>query len=97
MSAILGLAAANLVFSFLLNYALALCGARLTKNIRVMMFESLLKQEIAFYDCDQNRSSVLSAQLSHNAPLCKGLTSDKLGLLCQGFSGHQICFNLKFY
>lgn len=55
-SAILGLALVNFVFAFLLNYSLAFCGARLTTKIRIKMFESLLRQEIGFYDMDQNRS-----------------------------------------
>lgn len=51
------------------------------------MFESMLRQEIAFHDMDENRSSILTTQLAVNPPLCKGLTSDKIGIMCQGFSG----------
>lgn len=51
------------------------------------MFESLLRQEIGFHDLDINRSSVLATKLATYPPLCKGLTSDKIGFICQGMSG----------
>lgn len=97
MTFILGLAAINFISSFCVNYSLAICGAKLTTKIRVKMFESMLRQEISFHDMDQNRSSILSSQLAANAPLCKGLTSDKLGLLCQGFSGVGLAIIVSFY
>ncbi len=85
MIIIFGLGILNFLFTFFLNYALSVSGAKLTKKIRVKMFESMLRQEISFHDMDQNRSSILTSQLAYNAPLLRGLTSDKLGLLCQGF------------
>lgn len=61
------------------------------------MFESMLRQEIGFHDLDKNRSSILATQLAINPPYCKGLTSDKIGTLCQGFSGvgFAIIFSLS--
>lgn len=47
----------------------------------------MIRQEIGFHDEDQNRSSILATQLQMYPPLCKGLTSDKFGVLFQGFSG----------
>ena len=61
------------------------------------MFESMLKQEIGFHDLDENRSSILTSQLATSAPFCKGLTSDKFGLLCQGFFGIGLATVLSFY
>ena len=60
------------------------------------MFESMLRQEIAFHDMDMNRSSILTTQLAINPPLCKGLTSDKIGILCQGFSGVGFAIIIAF-
>ena len=47
----------------------------------------MLRQEIGFHDLDKNRSSILTTQLAVNPPYCKGLTSEKVGTLSQGFSG----------
>jgi ATP-binding cassette subfamily B (MDR/TAP) protein 1 len=84
---ILGIAVVNLATTILHSYAFALAGAKLTKRLRVKMFESMLRQEVAFHDLDENRSSILSTKLSASAPLCKGLTTDKLSLFSQGFAG----------
>jgi ABC-type multidrug transport system fused ATPase/permease subunit len=69
------------------NYAFGEAGARLTKRLRVKVFECLLRQEIGFHDLDENKSSVLTTKLATSAPLCKGMSSDKLSLLSQGFAG----------
>lgn len=47
----------------------------------------MLRQEVSFHDMDQNRSSILSTQLAVIAPRCKGLTTDLIGIYCQGFGG----------
>ena len=51
------------------------------------MFESMLRQEIAFHDEQENRSSILATKLISVPPLCKGLTSDKIGVICNGLMG----------
>jgi ATP-binding cassette subfamily B (MDR/TAP) protein 1 len=50
------------------------------------MFESMIRQEMAFHDQDENKSSALATRLATNVPFCKGLTSDSLNLLCQAVS-----------
>lgn len=61
-------------------YSFGLSGARLTKRIRVKMFESMMRQEMAFHDLDENRPSVLSTKLSSSAPYCKGISGEKIGM-----------------
>lgn len=83
---ILALAGVNLVTTFLLNYSFSLVGNRLTKRVRVKTFASLLRQEVAFHDLEENKSSYLTSQLSGSIPLCKGITSDMLNIICQALS-----------
>jgi ATP-binding cassette subfamily B (MDR/TAP) protein 1 len=87
MGILIALAVINVVAQIVYSYAFALCGSRLTKRLRVKMFESLLRQEVAFHDHDENKSSVVATQLSMSTGICKGLTSDKISLLSQGFAG----------
>lgn len=47
----------------------------------------MLRQEIAFHDLNENKSSILATQLSSNTRMCRGITSDKISLLSQGLSG----------
>ena len=71
MGILFGLAVVSAFASFMLNYALGLAGARLTKRLRLHVFENLLRQEVSFHDIDQNRSSILSTQLAASVPFCK--------------------------
>lgn len=87
MGILIGLAVLNMFAQLVYSYAFALCGSRLTKRIRIKMFESLLRQEIAFHDMEENKSSILATQLSMSTALCRGLTSDKISLLSQGIAG----------
>jgi ATP-binding cassette, subfamily B (MDR/TAP), member 1 len=87
MGILLGLAVAVTISTITYNYAFSLVGARLTKRLRMLMFESMLRQEIGFHDSDENRSSILSTKLSSSVTGCKGLTTDKLSLLAQAFAG----------
>jgi ATP-binding cassette subfamily B (MDR/TAP) protein 1 len=96
MNIILVIAFVNLIATILFSYSFALCGARLTKRLRIKMFESMLRQEIAFHDLDENKSSVLTSKLSTSAPLCKGLTSDKLSLLSQAFTSVGFAIIVSF-
>ena len=87
MGILFGIAGATTIATIVCNYSFALAGARLTKKLRIIMFESMLRQEIGFHDLDENRSSILSTKLSSSITTCKGLTSDKLSLLAQAFAG----------
>lgn len=87
MGILLALAVVNMTAQVIYSYSFAICGARLTKKLRIKMFESLLRQEIAFHDQDENKSSVMATQLSMSTGICKGLTSEKISLLSQGFAG----------
>jgi ATP-binding cassette, subfamily B (MDR/TAP), member 1 len=71
----------------LYSYAFGVAGSRLTRRVRVKMFDSIIRQEMAFHDEPENKPSILMQKLATNASFCKGLTSDKLSLLAQGLSG----------
>ena len=58
------------------------------------MLKSLLRQEVGFYDLDENNSSILSTKLETSAPMCRGLTVEKAGLYVQGIS--SVGFALVF-
>nr|APD26535.1 ATP-binding cassette transporter subfamily B member 1-like X7 protein [Brachionus koreanus] len=78
------------------SFFFSLVGSRLTRRLRVLMFKSMLRQEMAFHDLDENKSSALSSQLSFSASLCKGLSSDKIKIYVQGISavGFSIVYSL---
>ena len=96
MGIIIALGSGTLFVTLALNYSFALAGAKLTSKLRILMFKSMLRQEISFHDLEENRSSILSTLLASSAPFCRGLTSDKIGLLSQGISGLGLAIIVSF-
>nr|UOU03322.1 ATP-binding cassette subfamily B1-like 3-1 [Brachionus rubens] len=87
MGILFGFGGLAVITNIIQSYAFALAGSRITQRIRTKMFKSMLRQEIAFHDLDENRSSILATQLSSSAGFCKGLSSDKLKIYVQGIAG----------
>jgi ATP-binding cassette, subfamily B (MDR/TAP), member 1 len=87
MGIIMGISVAGLIATIAYNFGFIIATARLTKRIRSKMFSAFLKQEVGFFDIDENRSSVLATRLAASVPLCKGLTIDYISLISQGISG----------
>ena len=85
------------IAQILSNYSFAFVGARLTKKLRIKMFQSMMRQEVAFHDLEENRSSFLSTQLSTSITSCKGLTTDKLNLYAQAIAGIGFALVVSFY
>ena len=97
MSIILAIGVLNLTATVVHSYAFALAGSRLTRRLSVAIFEALLRQEVAFHDRSENRASLLAARLCTAPPLCKGLTSDRLGLVTQGCAGCGFALCVALY
>lgn len=87
MSIIFFIAFVYFIATSLMSYSFERTGAKLTKILRVKMFSSILRQEMSFHDLDENRSSILTSNLETTAQYCRGLTSDKLAIYCQGLAG----------
>ena len=88
------IACSSIVTSLTFNYSFALVGARLTKRLRTLMFSSMLRQEVAFHELEENKSSILTTKLSTSITTCKGLTSDKLSLMTQAVAGNYFLIGL---
>lgn len=59
---------------------LGVSGEKLTKRLRLMAFRSLLKQEMGYFDLEENSLGSLSGRLSADAGAVKGLTGDLFGV-----------------
>ncbi|KAH6559790.1 hypothetical protein BASA61_000416 [Batrachochytrium salamandrivorans] len=72
-------------------------GQKLTRRLREMTFRALLRQEIAFFDVDENSTGALTAKLAEDANLVQGVTGPTFGAVIQAFasivSGMIIAFS----
>ncbi|CAF3666783.1 unnamed protein product [Adineta steineri] len=69
------------------NFLLACSGEALTKRIRLKVFQTILRQEIAYFDAPENNTGALCTRLSTKASAVQGATGIRLGILCQSFAG----------
>ena len=60
-----------------------LSSERLTKRIRLMTFGHLIKQEVAFFDDENNGTGILTAKLAVDATKVEGLTGSLMGNIIQ--------------
>jgi ATP-binding cassette, subfamily B (MDR/TAP), member 1 len=77
MYVVVGFAA--LVGNVLQMGMLGISGEKLTRKMRGMTFRALLRQEMGFFDKDENAVGALTTKLATEASLVKGITGDTLG------------------
>ncbi|KAJ7175926.1 P-loop containing nucleoside triphosphate hydrolase protein [Mycena filopes] len=65
------------------NYLFASSAARLTKKLRSLTFRAILRQDIEFFDKDENSAGGLTSTLSDNPQKVNGLAGVTLGAIIQ--------------
>ncbi|KIM85661.1 hypothetical protein PILCRDRAFT_776681 [Piloderma croceum F 1598] len=68
------------------NYLFASAAAKLTSKLRTISFKSILKQDIEFFDKEENATGSLTAGLSDNPRKVNGLAGITLGAIVQSIS-----------
>ncbi|KAM9973614.1 hypothetical protein ACTFIW_010724 [Dictyostelium discoideum] len=69
--------------NFIQIYCFTFIGEKLTFNLRRLSFESIMRQDIGWFDLTENSTGRLTANLATEATLVQGMTSQRLGLLIQ--------------
>ncbi|CAF1390311.1 unnamed protein product [Adineta steineri] len=81
---------------FIFDFAFGKSGEELTVRMRKLTFSSLLRQEMSYYNMEENSVDALSTRLSSDAAAIKGSTGIRIGILMQGFSALVVCFIIGF-
>ncbi|KAJ3409717.1 ATP-binding cassette, sub-B (MDR TAP), member 4 [Chytridiales sp. JEL 0842] len=79
------LALGSLVANFISITFFGAASERLTRRLRGMCFETILRQEIAFFDEDKSNTGVLCARLAEDAALVQGMTGRNMATILQTF------------
>jgi ATP-binding cassette subfamily B (MDR/TAP) protein 1 len=90
------LSIANFVCYFSFEGLLGYAGAKLVRRVRGLSFEALLRQEIGFFDEEENTTGALTAKLSDDASLVPGVTARYYASFVQGFAGLLAGFIIAF-
>ncbi|TMW59306.1 hypothetical protein Poli38472_004375 [Pythium oligandrum] len=85
-----------LLSSTLQNYAFAVVSQRLTLRIRTMTFQAMLRQEISWFDLEENAAGSLVTHLATDSAVLQGMTSDMLNQRLANLASLAICFGITF-
>jgi len=97
----IGLSLLNVVVTTLEATCFGIPGQHLTTNLRKRCLDMLLRQEIGFFDSDQNSAGELTAFLEEKIVLVQALSGEKLAnsvrMLFTIISGLAICFVFGYW
>ncbi|KAK1409772.1 hypothetical protein QVD17_36301 [Tagetes erecta] len=80
---LIGVSSAALIFNTLQHYFWDVVGENLTKRVREKMLAAVLKNEMAWFDQDENESSRIAARLSLDANNVRSAIGDRISVIMQ--------------
>ncbi|KAF5885785.1 multidrug resistance protein 1-like isoform X1, partial [Clarias magur] len=82
---------------FLEEYAFAKSGEHLTRRIRKIGFQAMLRQEIGWFDDPNNSPGVLSTRLATDASMVQGATGIQIGIIVNSLTNIGTSFIIAYY
>ncbi|CAM6016899.1 unnamed protein product [Sphagnum balticum] len=79
------------------HFFFGLTGERLTMRIRELMFQSILQQEVGWFDDEANNSSLLAARLATDATMVRAAVGDRMSTILQNLALVITAFCIAFY
>lgn len=92
----LGLASTAFLAYFMQNWGFGIIAERLTRRVRYLLFDTLLRKQMSFFDVEANSVGALSSRLSTDAALVKANISDRLSLTVMNLVTVGVGFTLAF-
>eukprot|EP01018_Ginkgo_biloba_P034173 Gb_33057 [translate_table: standard] len=96
----IGVGAIYFVGNILQQFFFAILGENLTKRVREMMFTAILRNEVSWFDKDENSSIRISSRLASDATNVKTVVGDRLFLLVQNLTvfvaSFAVCFRAQW-
>ncbi|KAH8348664.1 hypothetical protein KR084_009522 [Drosophila pseudotakahashii] len=83
--------------TFFQIYFFGIAGERLTERLRGLMFETMMRQEVAWFDDKANGTGSLCARLSGDAAAVQGATGQRIGTIIQSVSTLALGIGLSMY
>jgi ATP-binding cassette subfamily B (MDR/TAP) protein 1 len=68
---------------FTQHFFFGIMGENLVKRIRELMFANILRNEVAWFDVDENNSGQISSRLSADATTVRGAIGERISLIIQ--------------
>ncbi|KAL8574859.1 hypothetical protein ACOMHN_044881 [Nucella lapillus] len=77
----------NFLTHVIQNYSFSQSGERLTRRLRLLTFENLLRQDVAYFDDPHHATGALTARLATDASTVKTATGIRIALMLQALTG----------
>lgn len=81
---------------FISSVTLTKAGEELTMRMRIMSFKCMLRQEIGWFDMDENNLGALVTRLSSDASALKGFTGPTFGAIFTGIGALVTALIISF-
>ncbi|CAG5865570.1 unnamed protein product [Menidia menidia] len=82
---------------FVQGYAFAKSGELLTRRLRKLGFQAMLRQEIGWFDDPRNSSGALTTRLATDASMVQGATGSQIGMIVNSLTSIGASFIIAFY
>ncbi|XP_040913775.1 bile salt export pump [Toxotes jaculatrix] len=82
---------------FLQGYAFAKSGELLTRRLRKVGFQAMLRQEIGWFDDPSNSPGALTTRLATDASMVQGATGSQIGMIVNSLTNIGASFIIAFY
>ncbi|KAL1819538.1 hypothetical protein ACET3Z_014407 [Daucus carota] len=80
---LIGVSSAALIFNTMQHFFWDIVGENLTKRVREKMLEAVLKNEIAWFDQEENESSAVASRLALDANNVRSAIGDRISVIMQ--------------
>uniref|UniRef100_A0A1B0AKC4 ABC-type xenobiotic transporter n=1 Tax=Glossina pallidipes TaxID=7398 RepID=A0A1B0AKC4_GLOPL len=87
----------NFTGNILQIYSFGFAGEKLTERLRGLMFEAILKMEIAWFDKSSNGTGSLCSRLSGDAAAVQGATGQRIGTVIQALATISLGIGISMY
>uniref|UniRef100_A0A672YEJ7 ATP-binding cassette, sub-family B (MDR/TAP), member 11a n=1 Tax=Sphaeramia orbicularis TaxID=375764 RepID=A0A672YEJ7_9TELE len=82
---------------FLQGLAFAKSGELLTRRLRKVGFQAMLRQEIGWFDDPKNSPGALTTRLATDASMVQGATGSQIGMIVNSLTNIGVSFIIAFY
>ncbi|XP_019945327.2 bile salt export pump [Paralichthys olivaceus] len=90
-------AMASFFSQFVQGYAFAKSGELLTRRLRKVSFQTMLRQEIGWFDDPRNGPGTLTTRLATDASMVQGATGSQIGLIISSLTSIGASLIIAFY
>ncbi|KAK6935921.1 ABC transporter-like, ATP-binding domain, partial [Dillenia turbinata] len=80
---ITGMGIVTVVANFLQHFYFGIMGEKMTERVRRMMFSAILRNEVGWFDKEENSADNLSMRLANDATFVRAAFSNRLSILVQ--------------